>query len=238
MGGRLKEVSDRGFAHAGTTFYASKNYPEILKRPGYAQNQLLRHLYRHLHGGPNHAVPASTDFACSNVVVVRTASEGNARKILALKSIGVNGKEHEVAVYAAAEGNYLKGVNRNVEHPRRRPRKAHLKCNKETGSIVEEKMYEVTSESARQYLYKKQIEVRMAIVCHNCGAKHPKQGHSVQVRSKLCRKGHATGDKAYKQKYQTHFVVRQRRKEQEMERAFYVDLPDFRTLEARQPRPP
>ncbi|KAH7938996.1 hypothetical protein HPB52_004113 [Rhipicephalus sanguineus] len=108
------------------------------------------------------AIQASSDLVCPNVVqnivVVCTEKEDNARKILALKNIRVNGKEHEVAVYAAAEGNYVKG-------------------------------------------------------------------------------GHTTGDKACKQKYQTPFVIRQRRKEREMERAFDMDLRDFPTLGAGMPRP-
>ncbi|KAH7956302.1 hypothetical protein HPB52_007904 [Rhipicephalus sanguineus] len=74
-------------------------------------------------------------------------------------------------------------------------------------------------------------------VCHSCGAKDPKQGHSCLLRCKLCGKGHTTGDKACKQKYQTPFVIRQRRKEREMERAFDMDLQDFPTLGAGIPRP-
>ncbi|KAL1484579.1 hypothetical protein MTO96_049993 [Rhipicephalus appendiculatus] len=55
---------------------------------------------------------ASSDQVCPNVVqnivVVCTDKEANARKLLTIKRIRVNGKEHEVAVYAAAEGNYNK----------------------------------------------------------------------------------------------------------------------------------
>ncbi|KAH7955874.1 hypothetical protein HPB52_004830 [Rhipicephalus sanguineus] len=180
------------------------------------------------------AIQASSDLVCPNVVqnivVVCTEKEDNARKILALKYIRVNGKEHEVAVYAAAEGNYVKGVIRNVERYIR------------VGQAI-----------VRCYLYKKQMEVcskctrvghradvcptPMVNVCHSCGAKDPKQGHSCLLRGKLCGKGHTTGDKACKQKYQTPFVIRQRRKEREMERAFDMDLRDFPTLGAGMPRP-
>ncbi|KAL1467138.1 hypothetical protein MTO96_026268 [Rhipicephalus appendiculatus] len=203
------------------------------------------------------AIQASTDLVCPNVVqnivVVCTEKEDNAGKILALKSIRVNGKEHEVAVYAAAEGNYVKGVIRNVERD-------IVKRIKETGSVVVlfdggdvPSYIRVGQAIVRCYLYKKQIEVcskctrvghradvcptPLVNVCHNCGAKDPKQGHSCQVRCKLCGKAHSTGDKACKQKYQTPFVVRQRRKEREMELAFDVDLRDFPTLQAGQPGP-
>ncbi|KAH6938555.1 hypothetical protein HPB50_010520 [Hyalomma asiaticum] len=157
------------------------------------------------------AIQASSDLVCPNIVQ-------NIVVILALKNIRVNGKEHEVAVYAAAGGNYVKRVIRNVE----------------LGQAI-----------VRCYLYKKQMEVcskctrvghradvcptPMVNVCRNCGAKDPKQGHSCQIRCKLCGKGHPTGDKACKQKYQIPFVIRQRRKEQEMERAFDMDLRDFPT---------
>lgn len=222
------------------------------------------------------ATQASTDLVCTNVVqnivVVCTEKEDNARKILALKNIRVNGKEHEVAVYAAAEGNYVKGVVRNVERDigdaelarlivhRGNPSVRGVKRIKETGSVVvlfdgeEVPSYiRVGQAIVRCYLFKKQIEVcskctrvghradvcptPMVNVCRNCGAKDPKQEHSCHVRCKLCGRGHPTGDKACQQKYQTPFVVRQRRKEREMERAFKVDLQDFPTLEAGQPGP-
>ncbi|KAH7952792.1 hypothetical protein HPB49_001134 [Dermacentor silvarum] len=98
------------------------------------------------------ATQATTDLVCTNVVqniaVVCTAKEDNARKILALKNIRVNGKEHEVAVYAAAEGNYVKGVVRNVKRDigdaelarlivhRGNPSLRGVKRIKETGSVV------------------------------------------------------------------------------------------------------
>ncbi|KAL1474998.1 hypothetical protein MTO96_020391 [Rhipicephalus appendiculatus] len=98
------------------------------------------------------AIQASTDLVCPNVVqnivVVCTEKEDNAGEILALKSIRVNGKEHEVAVYAAAEGNYVKGVIRNVERDiddaqlsrlivhQRNPSVRGVKRIKETGSVV------------------------------------------------------------------------------------------------------
>ncbi|KAL1477755.1 hypothetical protein MTO96_035496 [Rhipicephalus appendiculatus] len=222
------------------------------------------------------AIQASTDLVCPNVVqnivVVCTEKEDNAGKILALKSIRVNGKEHEVAVYAAAEGYYVKGVIRNVERDigdaeltrlvvhQGNPSVRGVKRIKETGSVVVlfdrgdfPSYIRVSQAMVRCYLYKKQIEVcskctrvghradvcptPLVNVCHNCGAKDPKQGHSCQIRCTLCGKGHSTGDKACKQKYQTPFVVRQRRKEREMERAFDVDLRDFPTLQAGQPGP-
>ncbi|KAH7986889.1 hypothetical protein HPB51_026593 [Rhipicephalus microplus] len=65
------------------------------------------------------AIQACTDSVCPtvmhNIVVVLTENEDNTRKVLAFKNIGANGKEHEVAVYAATEGNYVKGGIRNVE---------------------------------------------------------------------------------------------------------------------------
>ncbi|KAL1474626.1 hypothetical protein MTO96_037839 [Rhipicephalus appendiculatus] len=222
------------------------------------------------------AIQAPTNLVCPNVVqnivVVCTEKEDNAGKILALKSIRVNGKEHEVAVYAAAEGNYVKGVIRNAERDiddaelsrlivhQGNPSVRGVKRIKETGSVVVlfdggdvPSYIRVGQAIVRCYVYKKQIEVcskctrvghradvcptPLVNVCHNCGAKEPKQGHSCQVRCKLCGKGHSTGDKACKEKYQTPFVVRQRRKEREMEHAFDVDLRDFPTLQAGQPGP-
>ncbi|KAH7944558.1 hypothetical protein HPB52_021375 [Rhipicephalus sanguineus] len=222
------------------------------------------------------AIQASSDLVCPNVVqnivVVCTEKEDNARKILALKNIRVNGKEHEVAVYAAAEGNYVKGVIRNVERDigdaelerlivhQGNPSVRGVKRIKDTGSVVVlfdggdvPGYIRVGQAIVRCYLYKKQMEVcskctrvghradvcptPMVNVCHSCGAKDPKQGHSCLLRCKLCGKGHTTGDKACKQKYQTPFVIRQRRKEREMERAFDMDLRDFPTLGAGMPRP-
>ncbi|KAH7983242.1 hypothetical protein HPB52_010412 [Rhipicephalus sanguineus] len=222
------------------------------------------------------AIQASSDLVCPNVVqnivVVCTEKEDNARKILALKNIRVNGKEHEVAVYAAAEGNYVKGVIRNVERDigdtelerlivhQGNPSVRGVKRIKDTGSVVVlfdgdvPGYIRVGQAIVRCYLYKKQMEVcskctrvghradvcptPMVNVCHSCGAKDPKQGHSCLLRCKLCGKGHTTGDKACKQKYQTPFVIRQRRKEREMERAFDMDLRFFPTLGVGLPRPP
>ncbi|KAH6937956.1 hypothetical protein HPB50_005468 [Hyalomma asiaticum] len=214
------------------------------------------------------AIQASSDVVCpnivQNIVVVCTVKEDNARKILALKNIRVNGKEHEVAVYAAAGGNYVKGVIRNVERDigdaelerliihQGNPSVRGVKRIKDTGSVVVlfdgedvPSYIRVGQAIVRCYLYKKQMEVcskctrvghradvcptAMVNVCRNCGAKDPKQGHSCQIRCKLCGKGHPTGDKACKQKYQIPFVIRQRRKEREMERAFDMDLRDFPT---------
>ncbi|KAH6942856.1 hypothetical protein HPB50_011271 [Hyalomma asiaticum] len=212
------------------------------------------------------AIQASSDLVCpnivQNIVVVCTEKEDNARKILALKNIRVNGKGHEVAVYAAAGGNYVKGVIRNVERDigdaglerliihQGNPSVRGVKRIKDTGSVVVlfdgedvPSYIRVGQAIIRCYLYKKQMEVcskctrvghradvcptPMVNVCRNCGAKDPTQGHSCQIRCKLCGKGHPTGEKACKQKYQIPFVIRQRRKEREMERAFDMDLRDF-----------
>ncbi|KAL1469498.1 hypothetical protein MTO96_041045 [Rhipicephalus appendiculatus] len=202
-----------------------------------------------------------------------TSTEANARKLLAIKRIRVNGKEHEVAVYAAAEGNYNNGVIRKVErdisdadlvylivHPGN-PTARGAKRIGETGSVIilfdGEQVPSYTRMGpaiVRCYIYKKQFEVcskctrvghradvcptPMVNVCRNCGAKDPAEGHSCQVRCKLCGKGHPTGDKTCRQRYQTPFVVRQRRKEREIELSFKVDLRDFPALEASQPGPP
>ncbi|KAL1444813.1 hypothetical protein MTO96_045386 [Rhipicephalus appendiculatus] len=220
---------------------------------------------------------ASSDQVCpnvvQNVVVVCTDKEANARKLLTIKRIRVNGKEQEVAVYAAAEGNYNKGVIRNVErdisgpdlvnlivHPGN-PTARGAKRIRETGSVVilfdgeqVPRYIRMGPPTVRCYLYKKQFEVcskctrvghradvcstPMVNVCRNCGAKDPAEGHSCQVRCKLCGKGHPTGDKTCRQRYQTPFVVRQRRKEREIERSFEVDLRDFPALKTSQPGPP
>ncbi|KAH6941427.1 hypothetical protein HPB50_017933 [Hyalomma asiaticum] len=206
------------------------------------------------------AIQASSDLVCpnivQNIVVVCTEKEDNARNILALKNIRVNGKEHEVAVYAAAGGNYVKGVIRNVERDigdaelerliihHGNPSVRGVKRIKDTGSVVVlfdgedvPSYIRVSQAIVRCYLYKKQMEVcskcnrvgHRADVCPTPLGNDPKQGHSCQIRCKLCGKGHPTGDKACKQKYQIPFVIRQRRKEREMERAFDMDLRDFPT---------
>ncbi|KAL3210040.1 hypothetical protein MRX96_037388 [Rhipicephalus microplus] len=118
-GGCLKEESDRSLAYARGTFYASEDYvgPEdgldLRKTSCYGISTAIFTVTGFT------AIQACIDLVCpkvvKNVVVVCTENEDNARKILALKNIRVNGKEHEVAVYAATEGNYVKGVIRNVE---------------------------------------------------------------------------------------------------------------------------
>ncbi|KAH7954183.1 hypothetical protein HPB49_016255 [Dermacentor silvarum] len=185
------------------------------------------------------ATQASTDLVCPDVlqnnVVVCTENEDNDRKILALKKIRVDDKEHEVVVLIVHRGNpSVRGVKRI----------------KEAGS---QSLYiRDGQEIVRFYLQKKEIEVcstcirfghladvcptPVVNVCHNCGAKDPKQEHSCQVMCKLCGNGHPTSYKACQQKYQTPFVVRQKRKEREMECAFNLDLRrDFPTLEPRLP---
>ncbi|KAH7962902.1 hypothetical protein HPB52_018590 [Rhipicephalus sanguineus] len=132
------------------------------------------------------AIQVSSDLVCPNVVqnivVVCTEKEDNARKILALKNIRVNGKEHEVAVYAAAEGNYVKGVIRNVERDigdaelerlivhQGNPSVRGVKRIKDTGSVVVlfdegdvPGYIRVGQAIVRCYLYKKQMEV-----CSKC----------------------------------------------------------------------
>ncbi|KAH7933278.1 hypothetical protein HPB49_011150 [Dermacentor silvarum] len=107
---------------------------------------------------------------------------------------------------------------------------SEVKHIKETGSVVVlfdgavPSYIRVGQAIVRCYLFKKQIEVcskctrvghradvcptPVVNVCHNRGAKDPKQKHSCHVRCKLCGKGHPTGDKACQQKYQTPFVDR------------------------------
>ncbi|KAL1478599.1 hypothetical protein MTO96_034970 [Rhipicephalus appendiculatus] len=149
------------------------------------------------------AIQASTDLVCPNVVqnivVVCTENEDNTGKILALKSIRVNGKEHEVAVYAAAEGSYVKGVIRNVERDigdaelarlivhQGNPSVRGVKRIKETGSVVVifdggdvPSYIRVGQAIVRCYLYKKQIEV-----CSKC----TRVGH----RADVCP--HSTGQR-------------------------------------------
>ncbi|KAH7945306.1 hypothetical protein HPB49_009278 [Dermacentor silvarum] len=83
-----------------------------------------------------------------NIVVVCTEKESNAKKLLIIKSISVNGKEHEVSVYAAAGEGFVKGVLRNVEPGisevdlnalivnRRNPPARQANRIKETGSVI------------------------------------------------------------------------------------------------------
>ncbi|KAL1486245.1 hypothetical protein MTO96_031468 [Rhipicephalus appendiculatus] len=117
-------------------------------------------------------VEASSDQICPNVVhniaVVCTDKEANARKLLTIKRIRVNGKEHEVAVYAATKANYYKGVIRNVE---RDISDADLvKSIRETGSViivfdgVQVSSYNRMGPGiVRCYLYKRLFEV-----CSKC----------------------------------------------------------------------
>ncbi|KAH6946441.1 hypothetical protein HPB50_013645 [Hyalomma asiaticum] len=181
------------------------------------------------------AIQASSDLVCPNAVQ-------NIVVILALKN---NGKEHEVAMYVAAGGNYIKRVIRNIECDigDTELERLHRTPRKPLGDVPS--YIRVGQTIVRCYLYKKQMEVcskcthvghradvcptPMVNMCRNCGAKDPKLGHSCQIRCKLYGKGHPAGNKACKQKYQIPFVIRKRRKEREMERAFDMDLRDFPT---------
>ncbi|KAH6933849.1 hypothetical protein HPB50_018604 [Hyalomma asiaticum] len=197
------------------------------------------------------AMQASSDLVCPNIVqnifVMCTEKEDNARKILALKNIRVNGRARTGGVRRCRR-ELCQGSDRNVERDigdaelerliihQGNPSVRGVKRIKDTGSVVVlfdgedvPSYIRVGQAIVRCYLYKKQMEVcskctrvghradvcptPMVNVCRYCVAKDPKQGHSCQIRCKLCGKGHPTGDIACKQKYQIPFVIRQRRKE-------------------------
>ncbi|KAH7980179.1 hypothetical protein HPB49_013666 [Dermacentor silvarum] len=77
------------------------------------------------------------------------------------------------------------------------------------------------------YLYRRQEDVcyicakvgHRADVCptpekkisHGCGVENPTDSHECKAKCKLCGKGHPTGDRTCTQRYQTPFLVRQRR---------------------------
>ncbi|KAH8025429.1 hypothetical protein HPB51_007744 [Rhipicephalus microplus] len=142
------------------------------------------------------AIQACTDWVCPNVVrniiVVCTKNEDKARKILALKSIRLNEKEQrEVVMYAATEGNYVKGGICNIERDigeaelarlivhQRNATVRKVKGINDTGSIVvlfdgeDVPSYIKGGQAIVQYYrYKKQIEV-----CSKC----TRVGHRADV---------------------------------------------------------
>ncbi|KAL3248952.1 hypothetical protein MRX96_056239 [Rhipicephalus microplus] len=83
------------------------------------KKKLPRHFHCHLHGGRVTVIQAFTDLTCTYamqiIAVFCTKKEDDARTVLPLKNIRANDKGHKVAVYATVEGNYVKGVIRNVQ---------------------------------------------------------------------------------------------------------------------------
>ncbi|KAL1466272.1 hypothetical protein MTO96_026783 [Rhipicephalus appendiculatus] len=79
------------------------------------------------------------------------------------------------------------------------------------------------------YLYRRQVDVCYICAkvghradvcptpekktCWGCGVENPTDSHECKAKCKLCGKGHPTGDRNCKQRYQTPFIVRQRRRE-------------------------
>ncbi|KAH7953833.1 hypothetical protein HPB49_012883 [Dermacentor silvarum] len=79
------------------------------------------------------------------------------------------------------------------------------------------------------YLYRRQVDVcyicakvghRADVcptpekkICRGCGVENPTDSHECKAKCKLCGKGHPTGDRTCTQRYQTPFLVRQRRRE-------------------------
>ncbi|KAH7946001.1 hypothetical protein HPB49_018829 [Dermacentor silvarum] len=79
------------------------------------------------------------------------------------------------------------------------------------------------------YLYRRQVDVcyicakvghRADVcptpekkICRGCGVENPTGSHECKAKCKLCGKGHPTGDRTCTQRYQTPFLVRQRRRE-------------------------
>lgn len=280
-GGRVGAKSGRRIPALRRKVFAASRMPEL---PEEHQKIIVRprnglDLRKASHYGVSTAIfraagissmEADTDVVCPNVVqnivVVCTEKESNAKKLLRIKSISVNGKEHEVSVYAAAGDGFVKGVLRNVEPGisevdlnalivnRRNPLARQANRIKETGSVIvlfdgdEVPDYvRVGQTMYRCYLYKKQIEVcyncarvghradvcptPMLKVCRGCGITNPADGHECQARCKLCGiKGHPTGDKACKQRYQTPFIIRQRRRERSEARTFTSNPVDFPQL--------
>ncbi|KAH7945828.1 hypothetical protein HPB49_016040 [Dermacentor silvarum] len=148
------------------------------------------------------ATQASTDLVCTNVVPNTFVVCSNY-----VKGVVCN-VESDIG---DAE------LSRHIIH-RGNPSVRGVKRIKETGSIVVlfdgdvPSYIRVGQAIVRCYLFKKQVDVcskctrvghradvcptSMVNVCHNCGAKDPKQEQSCHVRCKLCGKGHPTRDKA------------------------------------------
>ncbi|KAL1484580.1 hypothetical protein MTO96_049994 [Rhipicephalus appendiculatus] len=79
----------------------------------------------------------------------------------------------------------------------------------------------------------------MVNVCRNCGAKDPAEGHSpLKCGANSVARATLPGTRHAGRDTRLPFVVRELRKEREIERSFKVDLRDFPALEARQPSPP
>ncbi|KAH7948779.1 hypothetical protein HPB49_002149 [Dermacentor silvarum] len=144
-GGRVGAKSGRRIPELRMKVFAASRIPELPEE----HQKIIETVQRHygvstaiIRAAGISSMEAETVMVCPNIVpnivVVCTEKESNARKLLRIKSISVNGKEHEVGVYAAARDGFVKGVLRNVEPG------------------ISETLY-------RCYLYKKQIEV-----CYYC----------------------------------------------------------------------
>ncbi|KAH7944392.1 hypothetical protein HPB52_018981 [Rhipicephalus sanguineus] len=103
------------------------------------------------------------------------------------------------------------------------------------------------------YLYRRQVDVCYICAkvghradvcptpekktCRGCGVENPTDSHECKAKCKLCGKGHPTGDRTCKQRYQTPFIVRQRRRERIEESRRERQLPgrfeDFPRIEER-----
>ncbi|KAH7974192.1 hypothetical protein HPB49_011827 [Dermacentor silvarum] len=103
------------------------------------------------------------------------------------------------------------------------------------------------------YLYRRQVDVcyicanvghRADVcptpekkICRGCGVENPTDSHECKAKCKLCGKGHPTGDRTCTQRYQTPFLVRQRRRERieesRRERQHPGRFQDFPAIEER-----
>ncbi|KAH6930406.1 hypothetical protein HPB50_013258 [Hyalomma asiaticum] len=152
-----------------------------------------------------------TDLVCQNIgqniVVVCTEKESNAKKLLRITSISGTGLSR--GCYNVEPGISDGDLNALILH-RKNPSAREAKGIKETGSVI----VLLDGDEASDY-----VQTPTLKVCRGCGSTNPADGHECQARSTLCGKGHPTGNKACRQRYQTPFIVRQRTERAE-ERAF------------------
>ncbi|KAH7955567.1 hypothetical protein HPB52_001373 [Rhipicephalus sanguineus] len=149
----------------------------------------------------------------------------DAKKMLGLKVIKLDGKEYEVTAYMAAPESCRKGVVRGLD-PRLSERELELAFSYEENRPIlgVRRMGNSTSviitfvdDYVPRWMICFGTPMNPHAKCRGCGATSPSKDHECTPTYRLCGKDHVTGDKRCKELFPTPYIMNKRQWEMKLE---------------------